>query len=98
VIFEGTAADAVKGFPQNINVSAVLSIAGIGSGRTRVRIVASPNCSSNVHEIEIIGEFGKISTRCENVPSKTNPRTSALAIFSAIATLEGALSSVRAGT
>ncbi|MCX5686048.1 MAG: aspartate dehydrogenase [Candidatus Omnitrophica bacterium] len=98
VIFEGTAADAVKGFPQNINVSAVLSIAGIGSGHTRVRIVASPDCSSNIHEIEIVGEFGKITMRAENVPSKTNPKTSALAIFSAIATLEGALSSVRVGT
>jgi len=98
VVFEGTAADAVKGFPQNINVAAVLSIAGIGSGHTKVRIVASPGCSSNIHEIELIGEFGSINTRAENMPSKTNPKTSALAIFSAIATLEGALSSVRVGT
>ncbi len=98
VVFEGTAADAVKGFPQNVNVSAVLSIAGIGSGLTRVRIIASPNCASNIHEIEIAGEFGKITTRAENVPSKNNPKTSALAIFSAIATLEGAISSVRLGT
>jgi len=98
VVFEGTAADAVKGFPQNINVSAVLSIAGIGAELTRVKIVASPNCASNIHEVEIIGEFGHITTRAENVPSKTNPKTSALAIFSAIATLEGAVSSVRIGT
>lgn len=98
IVFEGTALDAVKGFPQNINVAAVLSIAGIGSGHTKVRIVASPGCSSNIHEIEIIGEFGKITTKAENMPSKTNPKTSALAIFSAIATLEGALSSVRVGT
>ncbi|MFH0764635.1 MAG: aspartate dehydrogenase [Candidatus Omnitrophota bacterium] len=98
VVFEGTAADAVKGFPKNINVAAVLSIAGIGSRCTGVRIVADPNCSNNVHEIEIIGEFGRITTRAENIPSKTNPKTSALAIFSAIATLEGALSSVRVGT
>ncbi|MDP3804840.1 MAG: aspartate dehydrogenase [Candidatus Omnitrophota bacterium] len=98
VVFEGTAADAVKGFPQNINVSAVLSIAGIGSKDTRVRIVASPDCKSNIHEVEIVGEFGKIATRCENVPSKANSKTSALAIFSAIATLEGAILSVHVGT
>lgn len=98
VIFEGSAAEAVKGFPQNVNVSAVLSLAGIGAKKTRVKIVTSPLYTSNVHEIEIAGEFGRIMTRCENLPSKANPKTSALAIFSAIATLETIASSVRIGT
>lgn len=98
IIFEGTAEEAVKGFPQNINVSAVLSLAGIGAARTKVRIVASPAYTRNVHEVEIKGEFGSIKTVSENLPSKTNPKTSALAIFSAIATLEGIASSVRIGT
>lgn len=98
VIFDGTAAEAVKGFPQNINVSAVLSIAGIGAERTRVKIVTSPEYTKNIHEVEITGEFGRITTKAENVPSKRNPKTSALAIFSAIATLEAVASSVRIGT
>lgn len=98
VVFEGSASDAVKGFPANINVSAVLSLAGIGAKLTRVRIVASPASSANVHEVEIAGESGRMTTRSENVPSKSNPKTSALAVFSAIATLESALSSVRIGT
>ncbi|MCX5680544.1 MAG: aspartate dehydrogenase [Candidatus Omnitrophica bacterium] len=98
VIFEGSAKEAVKGFPQNVNVSAVLSLAGIGARRTRVRIVTSPGYTVNVHEIEVIGASGRIMTRTENVPSSTNPKTSALAIFSAIATLRSAASSVRIGT
>jgi len=98
VIFDGTAGEAVKGFPQNINVSAVLSLAGIGAKKTGVRIVASPGSSANIHEIEISGEFGRMRTITENVPSAANPKTSALAIFSAIATLESAVSSVRIGT
>jgi aspartate dehydrogenase len=98
VIFEGTAGEAVKGFPQNVNVSAVLGLAGIGAKRTRVKIVTSPDYTANIHEIEIKGKSGKITTRTENVPSETNPKTSALAIFSAIATLEQAASSVRIGT
>lgn len=98
VVFEGSAEEAVKGFPQNVNVSAVLSLAGIDAKKTRVRIVTSPEYTGNVHEIEITGASGRITTRTENVPSATNPKTSALAIFSAIATLRSAASSVRIGT
>lgn len=98
VVFDGTAAEAVKGFPKNVNVCAILSLAGIGARRTRVRIVSSPGQERNIHEIEITGSFGRINTRTENVPSQANPRTSALAVFSAIATLRGIASSVRIGT
>lgn len=97
VIFEGSAKDAVKGFPQNVNVSAVLSLAGIGSVKTRVKIITSPHYVKNIHEIEITGDFGRIMTTTENIPSEANPKTSSLAILSAIAALEGALDSVRIG-
>jgi len=98
VVFEGSVEEAVRGFPKNVNVSAILSLAGIGAKRTKVRIVTSPGYTANVHEIEVIGTSGRITTRTENVPSATNPKTSALAIFSAIATLKSAASSVRIGT
>jgi len=98
VIFEGSAEDAVNGFPQNVNVAAVLSLAGIGARKTLVRIIATPGSGANIHEVEIVGESGRITTRSENVPSKANPKTSALAVYSAIATLEGAVSPVRIGT
>jgi len=98
VIFEGNAEEAVEGFPQNVNVSAVLSLAGVGARKTRVRIVTSPDYSKNIHEVEITGEFGKIVTRSENLPSKTNPKTSALAIFSAIAKIEQIIKNVQIGT
>lgn len=98
VIFDGTAKEAIKGFPQNVNVCAALSLAGIGADKTRVRIVTSPDYVKNIHEVEIKGDFGNITTRTENVPSGSNPKTSQLAIFSAIATLEGIAESVRIGT
>ena len=98
VVFDGNTEEAVKGFPQNINVAAVLSIAGIGAKKTRVRIITSPEYTKNTHDLEIMGDCGKITTRTDNVPSKTNPKTSELAILSAIATIEGAASSVRIGT
>ena len=97
-IFEGNAFEAVKVFPKNVNVSCILSLAGIGPKNTRVRVVTSPDFTKNAHEIEITGDFGRIITRTENVPSKNNPRTSRLAILSAMAALNGIAENVRIGT
>ncbi|MBU0683158.1 MAG: DUF108 domain-containing protein, partial [Candidatus Omnitrophica bacterium] len=41
IVFEGNAIEAVKGFPKNVNVSALLSIAGMGAEKTKVRIIVS---------------------------------------------------------
>jgi aspartate dehydrogenase len=98
VVFEGDVLQAVKGFPQNINVSAILSLAGIGADKTRVRIIAVPGLERNIHEVEIVGDFGRITTRTENVPSKANPKTSQMAVLSAISTLGSIANSIKIGT
>lgn len=98
VIFEGSATEAVEGFPKNINVSAALSLAGIGAEKTRVRIIADPNLKRNIHEVEVKGEFGRLVSRTENLPSPKNPKTSYLACLSAIATLKGIVNSIKVGT
>ena len=97
VIFEGDADTATKEFPQNINVAAVLSLAGIGPKETKVRIVVSPHAKTNIHEIEIESDSGKIFTRTENIIHPDNPKTSYLAVLSAVATLKQILESVRIG-
>ncbi len=88
-IFDGNAKDAVGLFPANINVAALLSLAGIGSEKTKVRIVADPGTDKNTHQIEAKGKFGKIAITVENVPDQNNPKTSRLAILSAIECLRG---------
>jgi len=98
ILFDGPAAEAVKAFPKNINVSALLSLVGIGAKKTRVTIVTSPSFKQNSHQIEVRGDFGKLFTKTENVLSPDNPKTSYLAVLSAIATLKQILSSVRMGT
>jgi aspartate dehydrogenase len=98
VIFEGTASDAVKAFPANVNVAATISLAGIGFERTKVKIIADPAISRNVHEITVEGEFGKFFTKVENLPSPENPKTSYLAALSAISTLKKILNPVKIGT
>jgi len=97
-VFRGTAKEAVKAFPQNINVAAVLSLAGVGARRTRVQIWTSHAYRFNQHEVIIEGTFGKIQSVTQNIPSEHNPKTSALAIFSAIATLRKIFSSLQVGS
>jgi len=87
IIFEGTAKEAVSLFPANINVAALLSLSGMGSEKTDVKIVADPNTDKNTHHIEAAGNFGKMTFTIENFPDVTNPKTSRLAILSAIETL-----------
>ncbi|HNW39513.1 MAG TPA: DUF108 domain-containing protein [Candidatus Omnitrophota bacterium] len=98
ILFNGTAGEAVKYFPQNINVAAVLGLAGIGMHKTRVRIIASPSVHKNIHEILIESPAAKIFTRTENVLHPLNPKTSYLAVLAAVATLRQILQPVKIGT
>jgi aspartate dehydrogenase len=98
VLFSGTAADAVKYFPQNINVAAVLGLAGVGMHKTRVRIIASPSVRKNIHEVLIESKAARIFTRTENILHPQNPKTSYLAVLSATATLKQILQPIKIGT
>jgi aspartate dehydrogenase len=99
IIFDGTAQEAVKLFPANINVAALLSLAGLGSINTKVKIIADPNTDKNTHEIVAQGKFGKFSIKVENMPSNSNPKTSRLAILSATECLRAICQdNVRIGT
>ena len=97
-VFKGSALEAVSAFPQNINVAATLALAGMGATRTQVRIIADPTVHTNIHEIEAAGDFGTLFVRTENRPARENPKTSRLAVFSAIATLKQILEPIRIGT
>ena len=97
MIFEGSALEAVKAFPANVNVAATLFLAAEGS-EVWVNVVADPGIHVNRHEIEVEGDFGRISTKVENVPSPKNPKTSYLAALSAIATLRSIVEPVKIGT
>ena len=97
MIFSGGPADAVRGFPQNVNVAALLTLAADDPDRLRVTVVADPDAPGNVHEVEALGSFGTMRLRLENRPSETNPKTSALAAQSVIALLRQLGSPLRFG-
>ena len=85
-------------FPQNTNVAAVLALAGARSrAAMRVRVIADPTIRRNVHELEVEGDCGRVRCRVESRPS-ANPRTSELAVRSAVATLGRLFDPVVVGT
>lgn len=94
-IFEGNAAEAIGGFPANVNVAVALALAGIGVEKTKVRIIADPEVKQNIHKISVSGKFGEFTFNVKNLPSPQNPKTSYLAALSAVATLQKIISPVK---
>jgi aspartate dehydrogenase len=95
-IFFGSAREACRGFPANVNVTAAVSLAGIGPDRTRVRILAVPGLQRNCHDIDVEGEFGLLHVHIENVPSE-NPKTGKLTALSIIRAVRDVVDPVRIG-
>ena len=98
VLFEGPAREGVPHFPQNVNIAAILAMAGIGFDRTRLRVVADPALSRNTHTIRVTGASGRFTVVMENVPAPNNPKTAWLACYSALAALRELASRVKYGT
>ena len=74
--YEGCAEAAARDYPQNANVAATIALRGAGFDRTRVRLVADPSATRNVHEIEIASACADIHVRIAGRPSPDNPKTS----------------------
>jgi aspartate dehydrogenase len=96
-LFEGTAREAAKGFPANLNVAVALSLAGIGPDRTLVEIWADPTVTRNVHRIEVESDAARFSMGIENIPSE-NPKTGKITALSVIALLRKQRAALSVGT
>lgn len=97
-LYEGPARGGVPLFPANVNIAAVLSLAGVGFDETQLKVVADPGVTRNTHHIEVRAHTGDFSIRLENVPAPENPKTAWLACYSALAALKLAGSPIRYGT
>jgi len=88
IVFEGGVEEAVKAFPKNINVCATLALVSKKQKLIKVKIIASPALKRNTHQVDLEGDFGHIMCRTENEPAPNNPKTSYLAVLSAISAIE----------
>jgi len=98
LVFTGSAREAARGFPANVNVAAALAMAGIGPDRTTIEIWADPAVERNMHRIEVEADSARFAFEIENVPSLENPRTGKLTALSVVALLRKMSSPLAIGT
>jgi aspartate dehydrogenase len=96
-LYEGSAREAVRGFPANLNVAAALSLAGIGPDRTMIEIWADPTVTRNTHTITVVSDSADFTMTIANIPSE-NPKTGRITALSIIAALRKLGSPLRIGT
>lgn len=97
-VFTGTAREAIRGFPANVNVAVALSLAGIGPDRTTIEIWADPGVTRNTHTIEVRSAASDLTMTIANVPSVENPATGKVTALSAIAALRRLTAPLVVGT
>jgi aspartate dehydrogenase len=89
-VYEGTAEEAVRLFPREMNVAATLALTAQPE-KVKVKIISDPKVDRNVHEIKIKWKHGDMLLKFSNDPHPENPKTSALAAWSAIKLLNETL-------
>jgi aspartate dehydrogenase len=97
-VFEGSAREAIVGFPANVNVAVALSLAGIGPDRTRVEVWADPAIKRNTHTIEVKSAASDLTMTIANIPSEETPATGRITALSVIASLRRLTAPMVVGT
>ena len=87
IIYEGTAKEAARQFPREMNVAATLALT-VKPVQVKVIVISDPKVTRNTHEIQAKWRFGEIQMRFANDPHPDNPHTSALAAWAAIKLLQ----------
>lgn len=88
IVFQGAAKDAIARYPRNMNVAIAISLAGIGSEKTAVKLIADPTIEKNIHTIKANGEFGEFTIEVSNEAMPQNPKTSYLAALSLLSSIK----------
>lgn len=97
-VFAGTAREAARGFPANVNVAAALALAGVGPERTMVEVWADPEIKRNMQSVRIRSSSGEAEMTILNIPSTENPRTGRITALSVLATLRRLTAPLVVGT
>jgi aspartate dehydrogenase len=98
LVFEGSAREAIAGFPANVNVAVALSLAGIGPDRTQIEIWADPGVTRNTHTVTVKSDSSDLTMTIENTTDTENPRTGRITALSALAALRRLVSPLVVGS
>ncbi len=88
-IFRGTPAEAVRLFPQSVNVAAALALAVDDPDGVLMELHADPAAAFTTHRIEATGRLGSYCFEVQHRPSPDNPRTSGIVPHAVLRTLRG---------
>jgi aspartate dehydrogenase len=97
VLYRGPVREGARRYPQNVNISAAVALAGIGLDRTEITIVADPTIRRHLIEIEAEGAFGRFSFTEDVQPTEENPKTGRLVAMAVIKTIRQLASPVVIG-
>lgn len=86
-LFTGTATQAIAVLPTHVNVAVAAALASVGTDQTQVTITAVPGFEGDEHTIEAHGDEVRVEL-------KVYSRTSAIAGWSVVATLQNAVSPI----
>jgi aspartate dehydrogenase len=87
VIYEGSVREGAARYPQNVNISAAVALAGLGLDRTELTIVADPTIRTHVIEIVAEGAFGSFRFIEDVEPTVENAKTGKLVAMAVIKTI-----------
>lgn len=82
-VFTGTASEAIRQFPKNVNVAVSVGLATVGPDRLNVTVASNPELSSNRHTVLVESSLGKAEIQIAAAPSH-NARSSSLAAYSVL--------------
>jgi aspartate dehydrogenase len=97
-IFEGSAREAARAFPDKFNIAAAVALASIGADRVRIEIWFDPAVERNVHRIAVDADSTRFDMEIQNVPNPGHEGTGPLTAYSVIAALKDLTTTFRAGT
>lgn len=98
MIFEGTAREAARAFPDKFNLAATVALAGIGADRVRIEIWLDPKVERNVHRISVEADSTRFEMEIQNLPNPGHEGTGPYTAYTIIAALQDLVSPIRYGS
>lgn len=94
IVFEGTAKEAIEGFPKNTNVAVATELAG-GGKPVKVCVISDPEAEGNTHRIHIENETARATIEVAAKTDPKNPKSSVTAAWSVAALLKNLASPIQ---
>ena len=97
VIFEGSPREGAALYPQNVNISAAVSLAGLGLDKTKLTIIADTSIETHICEIKAEGAFGNYSFVEDLTVAETNRKTGKIVGMAVMKTIRQMVSPIIIG-